>query len=269
MAATALLTACASGLWPKTAREPEVWLLMGQSNMSGRGLPAELPAGWNEPDPRIHLLGNDGVFKPAVEPVDSAEGQMDPVSADAAAAVGPGLAFARARLEAAPDRRILLVPCAKGGTSITEWAPASDRSTLFGSCLARAREAEARGRLTGAIWYQGESDTRTADAAESWFGRFAAMASALRAALVRPDLPVFVISLGDPPETGEYAGRYPHWRTVRSAQDAMALDGVRVVPARGLPRNPDGLHLSTAGQLMLGSRLAAAAETVTPGQGER
>jgi hypothetical protein len=264
MAGAALLTACASGLSPRAAPEPEVWLLMGQSNMSGRGLLAELPPGWNTRDPRIQLLGNDGVVRPAVEPLDSSEGQIDAVSADAAAAVGPGLAFARARLEADPDRRILLVPCAKGGTAIAEWTPAADRSTLFGSCVARAREAKARGRLRGALWYQGESDTRTAEAATGWSGRFEAMLSAFRAAVAQPNLPVIVVSLGDPPETGEYAGRYPHWETVRFAQNALRLDHVRVVLARGLPRNPDRLHLSTAGQLTLGLRLADAAETLVP-----
>jgi hypothetical protein len=264
MAGAALLTACASGLWPRAAMEPEVWLLMGQSNMSGRGLLAELPPGWNRPDPRILLLGNDGVVRPAVEPLDSAEGQIDAVSADAAAAVGPGLTFARARLEADPDRRILLVPCAKGGTAIAEWTPATDRSTLFGSCVARAREARTFGRLAGGIWYQGESDTRTWEAAQGWAARCADMLSAFREAMAQPNLPVIVVSLGDPPEIGEYAGRYPHWEAVRAAQDALRLNHVRVVPARGLPRNSDGLHLSTAGQLALGRRLAEAAETLVP-----
>jgi hypothetical protein len=259
MAVAALLTACATGIWHKPPR-PEVWLLMGQSNMSGRGDVSELPADFAVPDPRIMVWGNDGGLAVASEPVDSAVGQVDRISADVQAGVGPGLAFARVRIAQQPNRRLILVPCAKGGSAIAEWTPADGRDGLFGSCVARARAAVRQGRLAGVLWYQGERDARSVDDALAWPARFERMATALRIALARQDLPIVVVSLADEPVRGPYAGRYPAWQAVQAAQASLRVPGVVVVAAAGLPKGEDDLHLSTAGQILLGTRLASALE---------
>lgn len=259
MATAALLTACASGLW-SSRRPPEVWLLMGQSNMSGRGDVAELSAALATPDPRVRVWGNDDVLTVAQEPLDSAVAQRDPVSADLQAGVGPGLAFAHARLAHDPDRRPILVPCAKGGSAIAEWTPAEGRHTLFGSCVARAKSASRHGRLTGILWYQGETDAREPAQAAAWAAEFGTFLVGLRQALDQLTLPVVVVSLADPPETGRYAGRYPHWATIQSTQVRLSGPCLAVVSAAGLPKIADDLHLSTAGQQTLGMRLAEAAE---------
>lgn len=263
LATAALLTACAGQVW-QSRRPAEIWLLMGQSNMSGRGDLAELPPGSAGPDDRIRVWGNNDVLAAAREPLDSAAGQRDAVSADAQAGVGPGLAFARARLARRPQRRLILVPCAKGGSAIAEWAPADDRQTLFGSGVARARSAARHGRLTGILWYQGETDTRDAASAATWSSSFDLFLGGLRGALGQDVLPVIVVALADPPEVGPYADRYPAWSVIQATQTRLQGPGLTVVPAAGLPRNPDDLHLSTASQQALGLRLAAAAETLVP-----
>ena len=112
------LVSCLHSASPTTA-DTEIYLLMGQSNMSGRGLLEELPTQRRTIDPAITVYGNDGAWRIASEPLDSATNQIDAVSADAAAGVGPGLSFAKALRQRRPDRRIGLIPCAKGGTSIT------------------------------------------------------------------------------------------------------------------------------------------------------
>jgi len=259
MALTVLLAGCASGIRDNHPR-PEVWLLMGQSNMSGRGDLSELPAVFAIPDPRIMAWGNDGEPAVAREPLDSAVGQVDLISADVQAGVGPGLAFARVRIAQQPNRRLILVPCAKGGSAIAEWTPADGRGTLFGSCVARARAAVRRGRLAGVLWYQGESDARSGDDALAWPARLERMVTALRIGLARPDLPIVVVSLADEPVRGPYAGRYPAWQAVQAAQASLRVPGVVVVAAAGLPKGEDDLHLSTAGQILLGTRLASALE---------
>lgn len=236
---------------------PEIFLLMGQSNMSGRGATEEIPPGALAPDLGIRVLGNDGVLRTAKEPIDSAEGQIDPVSADTAAGVGPGLAFAKARI-AVTGRAIVLVPCAKGGTAIALWKRSDSRQTLYGSCLARARQAQAIGPVTGVIWYQGESDTETAALAALWPVRFRALVTDLRRDLAAPRLPVTIVAIGDRPLSGKYAGRFPFWREVQATQVSLRLPGVTVVEAQGLPRNADELHLSTTAQIALGKRLADA-----------
>ena len=259
VAVTGVLTACTIG--PLATRpRPEVWLLMGQSNMSGRGDLAELPADALRPDARILTYGNDRRLDIAREPVDSATGQFDAVSADDLAGVGPGLAFARERVNRRRGRRIILVPCAKGGTSVTAWAPNQQATSLYGSCLARAREAMRFGRVAGALWYQGETDTASEALAARWSRNFTEMVVALRSNPGFDSITLLVVGLGEPPVHGPYAGNYPAWERVRSAQHALAVHNLIVIPAAGLPKMADDLHLSTPGQLSLGVRLADAAE---------
>jgi len=233
---------------------PDVYVLAGQSNMSGRGAVVDLPAQDRDPDPRIRLYGNDGQWRPALDPLDDASGQVDAVSTDKQAAVGPGLTFARAMLRTR-GHSISLVPCAKGGSSIGRWKPASDRDSLYGSCVARVREAG--GRPAGMLWYQGESDAGKPPAeAQSWTAAFERMAGAFRRDLSAPKLPIVLVQISDQPRTDP--GRFPSWYVVQDQQSRPALPCTAIVSAKGLPRNPDDLHLTTQAQRTLGPRLAAA-----------
>jgi hypothetical protein len=238
--------------------QADLYVLMGQSNMSGRGLLSDLQEAALASDPQIRVYGNDGIWREAFEPLDSAEGQVDEVSLDRAAGVGPGLAFARTLRALRPARPVGLVPCAKGGTAIAEWMPSHDRSTLYGSCLARVREAQNQGRLAGILWYQGESDADSDVDATTWAARFETMITTFRADVGDPELALVVVGLGDRPLWGPYAHRFAAWETVQTAQAALRLANQAFVPAAGLPRNEDQLHLSTAGQIALGDSLAKA-----------
>ena len=65
-------------------RPVHMFLLAGQSNMSGRG---ELPDVPEEKDERLLVLGSDGTWKTAQHPLHYDKPEK--------AGVGPGLAFAR------------------------------------------------------------------------------------------------------------------------------------------------------------------------------
>lgn len=249
----------------KRTGQYDVYVLAGQSNMSGRGALAELTAAEGVADPRIRLYGNDGRWHAALDPLDDASGQIDDVSADRQAAVGPGLFFARAMLRSGPMRRgrsrtIALVPCAKGGSAIGRWTPTgADRATLYGSCLARIRAAG--GRVAGILWYQGESDANTPvdtarDTAPGWTNAFAALVATWRRDLAAPTLPVVVVQLADKPRVN--AERFAGWASIQRQQDQLTVACARVVTARGLSRNADDLHLTTDAQRTLGPRLAEA-----------
>lgn len=230
-------------------------MLAGQSNMSGRGaLRASTPEE-RTPDPAIRVYGNDGAWRPALDPLDAAAGQIDTVSADAQAAVGPGLPFARA-MRRLTRRPVDLVPCAKGGSSIRRWRPAEGRNTLYGSCVARTKEVGRR--ISGLLWYQGESDAESLEAAANWSAAFAGMVERFRRDLASPTLPIVLVQLADPPQREDRARRYPGWQTVQDAQADIRLRCVAMVSAMGLARNQDELHLSTEGQRVLGPMLARA-----------
>jgi hypothetical protein len=259
--ALALATPAVAAASPTFEKGPDVYLLTGQSNMSGRGLLEELTPEERVADPAIRLYGNDGVTRPALDPLDDPSGQVDAVSTDVQAAVGPGLFFART-LRGLNGRPILLIPCAKGGSSIGQWKPnegkpGGDRDTLYGSCLARVREVG--GKVRGILWYQGESDAGRADAASGWRESFEALVDRFRSDLGSKRLPIVLVQLADPPSPEVSAPRtYPSWAAIQAVQAGPMPACVAMVPAQGLPLKADTLHLTTAGQRALGGKLAVA-----------
>jgi hypothetical protein len=240
-----------------TSRAPgtDVFLLAGQSNMSGRGDLRELTDVEREPDPAIRLYGNDGRWREALDPLDDPNGQVDPVSADPQAAVGPGLTFAR-ELRKIRKRPVVLVPCAKGGASIVRWRPDAARESLYGSCLARARAVGERVR--GILWYQGETDAESETRSAEWAKAFSDLVRSLRADLGSERLPVVFVQLADAPRWPERARSFPGWSTIQEAQGNLREQCVSMVSAKGLATRDDELHLTTEAQRGLGVRLAAA-----------
>jgi hypothetical protein len=159
----------------------EIFLLIGQSNMAGRGAiePQDVV-----PHPRVWMLNKDLAWVPAV----------DPVHFDKPERTGVGLAstFARVVAEKKPTTNIGLVPAAFGGTSLDEWKPGSP---LYANAVARAREAMKRGHLAGILWHQGENDAAP-ELAATYPERFKAMIAQLRTDLSANDVPVVVGELG-------------------------------------------------------------------------
>ncbi len=185
----------APGVTPPPADRFHVFLLIGQSNMAGRGVP--------EPedlvsDPRILARQLDGRWVVA----------RDPLHWDKphAAGVGPGLSFARELLRSLPaDASIGLIPAAFGGTGIAWWQKNYDGpqrwshgETYYRHALAAARAAAAQGRLAGILWNQGENDQgrARADGGESYRRQLHALIRDLRADLAAPDLPFVAATLG-------------------------------------------------------------------------
>lgn len=145
---------------PRGGAEPDaslhLYLLVGQSNMAGRGMVDEEG---KKSDPRILMLTKELKWQPATDPLHFDK----PI-----AGVGPGLAFAKAIAEKTPGVRIGLIPCAVGGTSIKLWVPEGfDKFTKtrpYADMLERVKVAQREGVLKGIIWHQGEADRNATDA---------------------------------------------------------------------------------------------------------
>ena len=133
-----------------------LFILAGQSNMSGRGKLEHLPR--KELDQAIYVFGNDYRWRIGSEPVDSPTGQVDAISKDPGAGVSPAMAFAREIRQRRPDVAIGLIPCAMGATTMFEWERRLDRTSLYGSCLYRAKQASSMGSLKAILFFQGEWD---------------------------------------------------------------------------------------------------------------
>ena len=246
---------------PATAQAPELpdrerfhlFLLVGQSNMAGRG---EVAPQDREPHPRVLMLARDGTWVPAVEPMHFDKPDI--------VGVGPGRAFGVAVAEANPGITVGLIPAAVGGSPIDAWQPgayyAPTKSHPWDDALRRAREASEAGTLKGILWHQGESDA-TAELSGAYAQKLHALVARWRAELQAPALPFIAGRLG------RFEGR--PWDVHREAIDAAHRALPDVVPAAacvsadGLTHKGDGVHFDADSARTLGRRYAEAYLAVT------
>lgn len=230
-----------------------IYILAGQSNMSGRGELNELPSFTRAG--RVKIFSNAWHWVAGSEPVDSPVGQVDSVSLDSNAAASPSMAFGDALAGLTPDVEIGLVPCAKGGSSLDDWSRNLSRSTLYGSMFARSQEAAKDGEIKGVILYQGENDADTLEHANTWASRCYELIADVRADLGIPNLPFIVTVLGPDPEDP----LFPYHSLVQSQQQGMSGLGIAVVSAADLTgKVGDPIHLDTGSLVTLGQRYATA-----------
>lgn len=255
----------ASALPASVRGKLEIWLLVGQSNMAGHG---KLADSTSQPDPRVWMLGNDYRWKIAADPLDDFQGQVDEVTKDTVAGVGPGMAFALELVKRDPTRFIALVPCAKGGRPLQFFLKPANfdpqnalqgRNSAYGSLLYRARQAETVGHLAGILFFQGEGDANAASVPAAlgprWGEEFSAWVASVRADLGQPNLPVLFAQLGT--MTGKAAQRYVRVAQVKASQAAVTLPGVAMITTDDLPTQ-DGVHFTSPAYEEIGRRFAAA-----------
>ena len=246
-----LLAACAAtgfaatGLCAAAAADKptDVFLLIGQSNMAGRGLltdelrlSTERVLKWDE---------KGGKWVEAVEPI---------VCDRPFSGAGLAASFARTLADARPTRVIGLVPAAEGGTPLARFMPGGD---LYARAIERTRAAlKAGGELKGILWHQGCADSENLATATNYAARLSQMVAAFRKDLDAPDVP-FVAG-----ELGRYLGqRYAkHYDVVNAQLHEMAktCPNMAVVSSRGLTANEDGLHFNTLSLRKFGERYAKA-----------
>lgn len=225
----------------------DLYLLIGQSNMVGRGVEIE-PVDQNV-QPEIWSLGAEDQWLPAKEPLHywSSLG-----------GVGPGFSFARWMAEQKPNRMIGLIPSAVGGTVISYWHP-SHSSGNYNEAIRRARVAMEDGRLRGVVWQQGESDsTDVYNRAELYESRLFELINNLRRDLGDPQLPIVLGGL--PPILHEREDRREFAQLVETAllKAAKELDNVEYVPGSKSGHIGDELHYNSKAQRENGINYAEA-----------
>ena len=237
----------------------DLYILAGQSNMSGRAPATGLPVFANAAN--IHVFKNSWVWGPASEPIDGAAGQQLSVGIDTDAEVGPGIAFAD-RMVTLNGRPVGLIPCPKGGSQLSQWATSYSYTSLYGACLAAARRAAPAGTIKGIIFWQGESDAAVASEANQWAGRFTRFVKDMRQDLNNPTLPVVFAQLGKDPTTR--ASQFPSWNTVQEQQWLTRDNNLAMVTTDDLPVQSDELHSTTSTAVTVGQRFAAAMYVFVP-----
>lgn len=245
----------------------DLWVLAGQSNMEGVGDLVDV----EQPHPLVHSYTMAESWEIAREPlhwlccsIDSVHNPNGVVPGDEQHAewhrtrnkgAGLGLSFAKAMVEAT-GVPIGLVPCAHGGTSMTQWSPDLAHlggGSLYGSMLRRFRAVG--GKVKGVLWYQGESDANPNDA-PLFAERFTRFIERMRVDFGDPELPFCYVQIGRfvvaMPTEGEMA-----WNQLQDTQRRLAeeIPSVAMVASVDLELD-DLIHIGTQGLKRLGRRLA-------------
>lgn len=227
------------------------FLMVGQSNMSGRGSLKELP---DISNPHVRVWRGNG-WETAVEPVVRDKPTI--------AAAGMGLAFGTS-VYMMTGENVGLIPCSLGGSRLLEWMPGEG---LFEAAVAEtARALESGARLAGILWHQGESDSREIESALTYAKQLRVIMTALIArireaaggdARVNAPLPVLVGELGDYLD-GNADSLYHREINAQLAKFAALHPEYALVAAHDLPDRGDRLHFSAHAQRRLGIRYACA-----------
>lgn len=242
---------CSATVPAKESHDLSLVLLIGQSNMAGRG---KVEPGDTEPIPGVFKLNAESRWVSAVDPL-----HWD----KPAAGVGPGREFARALVSARPGARIGLIPAAVGGTSLNQWEPGGE---LYNQALECLRTAQKSGRLLAILWHQGEADSDNAMLATSYATRWTVLMKKLREDAGAPDVPIVVGELGEYLYTRPQ-GKSPEARTVNEQIRTLPrmLDRVAVVSSAGLGHGGDHLHFDAASEREFGRRYAEGFLSLSPG----
>ena len=203
-------------------------LIIGQSNMAGRGFRDEVEPIKND---KLYVLRN-GRWRAMYIPVNP-----DRVTA------GINLVESFADLYAKEhDVDVGIIPCADGGSSLDQWQVGG---LLFDHACYMAELASRTSTIAAVLWHQGESDT-AAHQYPVYEEKLTVILEAFRKKLNLYDVPFLVGGLGDYLEFNTRSDNFKNYVHVNAALKRIAekLPMTGFVSAEGLGANPDNLHFS-------------------------
>ena len=223
-----------------------IYLLMGQSNMAGRGLvePIDTIA-----HTRVLMLDKDNSWVPAKNPIHFDK----PI-----AGTGLGLTFGKLMANENDDITIGLVPCAKGGSSINQWFPDSMHQATntypYNEMIAKAKKAMADGTLKGILWHQGEADTKSMSDITGYHNKLNSMLNLLTSDLRLQSVPMVMGEIGyffaqSRPLVAEMNLLF---KQIANQTECLAL-----VSASDLSHKGDSVHFDSKSYRKLGERYAS------------
>ena len=238
----------------------DVYLVIGQSNMAGRG---EMTESDKDVIPGVYILDDRDSIVPASAPLNIYSSVRKKKEIQG---VNPSLSFCKVVSEKT-SRKILLVVNARGGTSIERWmkdykgtvrysakvdGPERDGMlipSLYEEAVRRARIAMQYGQLKGILWHQGESNSDK-DASKQYLSQLNRFVTDLRNDLNAPDVPFVAGEIYEGYNNAVYFNR-------QIRKISRKIDNAYCVSSKGCTSNPDNLHFSRDGQILLGKRYAA------------
>lgn len=198
----------------KSQNNYDVYLLIGQSNMAGRGKMTDKDT--TEIIPNVFLLNEEGIPVPAQAPLNRYSSIRKNISQQQ---IGPGNSFGD-YMRRYTGRKILLVVNARGGSSISSWSPENTSHHYFKDAVERTHLALEHGTLKGILWHQGETDVEKNT--KDYSSKFIHMATRLREELNAPNVPIAIGELGQ--------WEWAEMSRIKSFNDSILNDICRRLP---------------------------------------
>ena len=202
------------------------FLLIGQSNMAGRGFIDEV-----EPikNPELKVLRN-GRWQTMYAPVNGDRSFSGICLAESFAL----------KYHETHGVTVGLIPCADGGTCLDQWKVGG---LLYDHAVMQARLAQRTSTIAGVLWHQGEGDCAE-ELYPLYEKKFTEIMNSLRRDLELYDVPFILGGLGDFLKLrSEVLANYPYVNdALEKISEANPMTGF--VSAEGLTSNPDNLHFN-------------------------
>ena len=219
------------------------FLVIGQSNMAGRGEISDVEPINNF---RCYMLRN-GRFIKMREPVNVDRPVFD---GNFRSGIGLSPSFANEFANALKSR-VGLIPCADGGTGISEWQPGG---ILYDHAVMMTRLAMRSSTFSGFLWHQGESDAALGMSIGEYKTKLTNFINSIRRDLNAEALPFI---MGEISESINY--ERVNVSDVKKINEAIhgVADELRycaVASARGLTLKPDGVHFDSVSLREFGRR---------------
>lgn len=222
-------------------RDMDIYLLIGQSNMGGRGPITPEVSGVI---PGVFVLRAEDDWVPAQNPINV----YSTIQGGSINKMGPGYSFAIEMRNNVPDKQIGLVSNARGRTGLAQWMPGTN---YYNEAVKHVRLAMEYGTLRGILWHQGEEDTKDAANIPIYLDSIRVMIQSLRDDLGAPDLPFVAGEL-----YRKEAARYNDFNRMMRAGFPGLLPKTDLVLSEGATALSDNVHFDTEGQRLMGERYA-------------
>lgn len=228
------------------AQPVDLFLLIGQSNMAGRGVVEPRD---QTPIAGVFSFNKEKAWVPAIDPLHFDRPDRT--------GVGLGRSFAATLLEFKAVTSVGLIPAAFGGSALEEWVPGRLHYTNAVERTKAALAAAGPGaRLRGILWHQGEADANDEERAVTYRIRFAKIIAALRKDLGAERVPVLVGQLGE--FVLEKSSSQLNKVNSELAVIPLHIPLSGFVASGGLKDKGDQLHFDAAGLREFGRRYALA-----------
>ena len=218
----------------------DVFVIAGQSNAAGMGKDIVEDA----PEIGVHVLRNLDTWDIASYPFGDSDYSKH----------GMHLNFAK-RLKKELGYPIGLIPGAMGASPLSRWLESED-GDLYTKLKKAIKEREIR--FKAVLWYQGCADAGDGMTGREYLSRFMEMTDAFRKDFENENLPFFTFQLNRIKIATENPSLDRRYDDIREAQRIAPskIPGVYVLPAIDGVHMSDFIHLSSASNQTMGTRLA-------------